>query len=87
MERLKDPSQEKSKDKLKAYISAKITSLFSEVLDLTDVALGDPGRQRALRSKVLKISNDIIRTVQRELDEKYTVKYVPPTEDVIVVRK
>jgi hypothetical protein len=81
-----DNIKDKSKDKLKAFFAAQITSLFGDILDLTEVALGDPGRQKALRSKVLKLSNDAIRTVQREVEERYTVSYVPPATDVIFVR-
>jgi hypothetical protein len=78
---------DKSKEKLKAFLGTQITTLFSEILDFTEVAVGDKERHKILRSKILKVSNDAIRTISREVDEKYLVEFVSKTEDLIIVRK
>lgn len=80
-------SESKSRDKLKSFVSAEITKLFGNILDFTDVALGDADRQKALRSKVLTLSNNAIRTISKEIDDRYVVEYDAPTNDVIVIRK
>jgi len=77
----------KSKSKLKGFVSEQITQLFGNILDFTDVALGNAERQKALRSKVLTLSNNTIRAISKEIDERYEVVYDAPTNDVIVVRK
>jgi len=82
-----DMSDMKSKEKLKAFFAAEITSLFSDILDLTEVALGDVARQKILRSKILKIANSSIRSVNKEVEDKYDIQYIPPSEDIVIVRK
>ena len=78
---------DRSGDKLSSFISAEITKLFGNILDFTDVALGDAERQKALRSKVLTLSNNTIRAIGKEISERYEVDYSAPTNDVIVVRR
>lgn len=77
---------DKSKDKLKVFLSAQITALFGAILDFSTVAVGDKERMKALRSKVLKLGNDTIRKVGKEVDERYSVVYSAPTEEIIVVK-
>lgn len=77
----------RSREKLERYIHNEITKLFSSVLDYAEVAVDGKERYLNLRSKILKVSNDAIREIKREIDSRYLVKYVPPAEDVIVVRQ
>jgi len=75
----------RSKQKLKLEIKQRITEMFSSILDYTEVAVGDPDRYNALRGKILRVSNDTIRDVERMLDKEYTVEFIP-TNDVVVIR-
>lgn len=77
----------RSREKLKKYVHSEITKLFTSVLDYAEVAVGSKERYANLRSKILKVSNDAIREIKREIDTRYGVIYVPPAEDVVVVRQ
>jgi len=78
---------DKSKEKFKSYVHKQVTDMFTTILDFTEVAVGDKDRHRALRAKILRLSNDAIRNIHREIDSSYNVEFVAPTEDIIVVRK
>ena len=77
----------RSREKLKNYIHGEITKLFTAVLDYAEVAVDGKERYTNLRSKILKVSNDAIREIKREVDTRYGVSYIPPAEDVVVVRQ
>lgn len=77
----------RSREKLQKYIRNEITKLFSSVLDYAEVAVDGKERYMNLRSKILKVSNDAIREIERELVSRYSVNYIPPAEDVIVVKQ
>jgi len=77
----------RDREKLKNFIHSEITKLFSSVLDYTEVAVDGKERYMNLRSKILKVGNDSIREIKKELDTRYNVKYDPPSEDVIIVDK
>lgn len=78
---------ERSKDKFKRYVEEEIKKLFTGVLDYTEVAIDGADRFKALRSKILKLGNDAIRDISREIDNRYIVTYVSPAEDIIIVNK
>jgi hypothetical protein len=61
--------------------------LFGSVLDYAEVAVDGKDRFMNLRAKVLKVGNDAIREVNKELDTNYKIEYDSRTEDVIVVDK
>jgi len=77
----------RDREKLKTFIHSEITKLFSAVLDYTEVAVDGKERYMNLRSKILKVGNDTIREIKKELDTRYVVKFDPQTMDVIVVDK
>ena len=77
---------ERSKHKLKRDIENEITSLFHQVLDISEVAIGDAYRYKSFRAKVLRFGNDAIRDVKKILDRNYTVEFVPTNEDIVEVR-
>jgi len=81
-----DKAADKSKDRLKAFLSAQVTALFGGILDYCEVAVGDKERMKVLRSKILKLSNDSIRKVNKELDDRYAVTYDAPTDDIIMIK-
>ncbi len=82
-----DCKKDKAKERLNNFISQEVTTMFSNILDFTEVAVGDRDRHKALRSKVLKISNDTIRSIQKEVCDRYSLKFIPPVKDIIVVKK
>lgn len=59
--------------------------MFEAILDYTQIACSDPMTFKALRSKILRVGNDCIRTINNNLSE-YDIKYIPKTEEVIVIK-
>ena len=84
--RLMEDRLERSKDRLKRDIEKEITKLFDQVLDISEVAIGDPQRYKPFRAKVLRSGNDAIREVKKLLDINYAVEFVPSKEDIIEVK-
>jgi len=76
-----------SKEKLKSMSHSEITKLFSSILDFAEVAIDGKDRYLNFRSRVLKLSNDAIREIKKEIDTNYEVNYTALTEDLIVVKK
>ena len=56
-----------------------------QILDLVDVSLGDEGKFKAIRSKILRVINDAGRNFDKELERYYVMEYVSTVDDVIVV--
>ena len=77
----------RSREKLKKYVHGEITKLFSSVLDYAEVAVDGKERYMNLRSKILKVSNDTIREIKKEIDSRYYVAYQPPAEDIVVIKQ
>ena len=82
----KEEILERSKDRLKRGIEKEITKLFDQVLDISEVAIGDAYRYKSFRAKVLRSGNDAIREVKKLLDRNYTVEFIPSREDIIEVQ-
>jgi hypothetical protein len=55
-----------------------------QILDLVDVSLGDEGKFKAIRSKILRVINDAGRNFDKELERHYLMEYVSTADDVIV---
>jgi hypothetical protein len=55
-----------------------------QILDLVDVSLGDEGKFKAIRSKILRVINDAGRNFDKELERHYLMEYVSTSDDVIV---
>lgn len=77
----------RSKDKLKRDVEKEITKFFDHILDISEVAIGDPQRYKPFRSKVLRAGNDAIREAKKILDKNYKILYVPTSEDIIEIHK
>jgi len=84
---MRDVGQDRvrSKHRLKQEVKQRVTQMFSSILDYSEVAIGDAGRYKALRAKILTVSNDAIREIERVIDTDYTVEFIP-TNDVVVVK-
>jgi hypothetical protein len=73
----------RSKDKLKQYIEDEITKFFGSTLDYAEVAVDGKERFKMFRSRILKLGNDVIRELKKELDQHYDVHFVSTFEEVI----
>lgn len=78
---------DRNKEKLKREIKDEVTTLFEKVLDYAQVACPTPDTFKVLRSKVLRVGNDCIRNVHKNLDGHYDVEYIATTEEVIEIKK
>ena len=85
LDRFKDRTQ-RDMDKLKRDIDHSIINSIDHILDISEVAIGDPQRYKSFRSKVLRAANDSIRDIKRILDSNYQVVYVSTSEDIIQVQ-
>jgi hypothetical protein len=79
------PVQIKSREKFQKTVKEIHDKVAGQVLDLVDVSLGDEGKFKAIRSKILRLINDAGRLFQKELERHYVMEYVSTSEDVIVV--
>ena len=84
---LDSKSDLRSKEKLKSFVQGEVTKLFSSILDFAEVAVDGKERYLSFRSKVLKLSNDAIREIKKEVDTRYDVEYTPPAEDIIIIKQ
>jgi len=74
----------KSKDKLNRVVEEEVTKLFESVLDYAQVACPTPDTYKVLRSKILRVGNNCIRTLKKRL-EHYDVEYKATSEDIIEI--
>jgi hypothetical protein len=81
-----DSTKDRHKEKLFLFLDQEIKSLQKRVLDLSEVAIPEE-TWRAFRSKILGVTNDLKREIQKEITNNYMVKYDPKVvyEDVIVI--
>lgn len=79
-------SNEKSREKLAKDIEMEITDLFEQVLDYSQVACPTKDTYTVLRSKILRVGNNCIRTVKKVL-QQYEVEYIPQAEEIIEIKQ
>jgi len=77
---------DKHKEKLMRCVADEVTKMFEKVLDYSEVAVPNHDQYKKLRSKVLRLGNDCIRNIGKEIGNRYIVKYDPPAETVIEVK-
>ena len=75
--------QDKHKEKLIKTVSEEVTTLFEKVLDYAEVAVPNAEQYKKLRSKILRVGNNCIRNVSKEINLHYEVKYIPSAETII----
>lgn len=84
----KDIVQAKSKDKLIGNVrEVIINDGAKKILDFAEVTIGDSGRFKSYRAKVLRVLNDVVRKLQNEITSHYTVEYESNMESVVEVRR
>ena len=74
--------EERSMQKLKAMVKEEVTSEFEQILDFAQVACPE-AQFRQLRSKILRVGNNCIRNIHKNLEDHYKVEYMAPGEDII----
>jgi len=74
---------DKHKEKLIKVVTDEVTTLFEKVLDYAEVAVPNSDQYKKLRSKILRVGNNCIRNISKEVTLHYNVKYISPTETVI----
>lgn len=87
MDSKEDAVLARSRDKLKRDVEVSVLKSADDILNIAEVAIGDPQRYKAFRSKVLRSANDAVREVKKTLDMNYQVLFVPTNEDIIQVRR
>jgi len=74
----------RSRDKLNRMVEEEVTKMFESVLDYAQVACPTPDTYKVLRSKILRVGNNCIRTVKKKLDH-YDIEYKAIAEDIVEV--
>ena len=72
---------EKSRKKLQQVMRREVTKMMEQSLDFADVACSKDNFKQ-LRSKILRVGNNCIRDLEKELNS-YTVKYNNVIEELI----
>ena len=75
---------EKSKEKLRGAIHGDVTKMFEAVLDYVQVACPNTETYKVLRAKILRVGNNCIRNLHKELDN-YDMEYTNVTEEIIEI--
>jgi len=78
--------ENKHTQKLKSMVKMEVTHMFEQALDFVQVACPEPNF-KPLRSKILRVGNNCIRNIHRELDERYDVLYKASSEDIIEIQQ
>lgn len=76
----------RSRDKMNRLVEEEVTKLFESVLDYAQVACPTSETYKVLRSKILRVGNNCIRTLKKRL-EHYDVEYKASAEDIIEIQQ
>lgn len=82
-----DVVMKRSRDKLKKEVETNVLRSADAILNIVEVAIGDPERYKIVRSKILRSANDAVRDIKKNLDIYYQVLFVPINEDIIKVQR
>jgi len=78
---------DKHQEKIIKSISNEITDLFEKILDYAEVAVPNGDQYKKLRSKILRIGNNCIRNISKEIVGHYSVTYNAPGETIIEITR
>lgn len=78
--------EDKSRNKLKAAVNDRVTTMFQKVLDFVEVVCPTRENYKSMRSKILGLGNDCIRKLNKDIDH-YDVNYKSTGEELIEVRR
>jgi len=76
---------DKHREKMDRMVQEEITKMFEKVLDYAEVAVPNNDQYRKLRSKILRVGNNCIRNIQKNVEKYYDVKYRAPAETIVEV--
>jgi len=76
---------DRHKIKMDSMIKDEVTRMFEKVLDYAEVAVPNGDQYKKLRSKILRVGNNCIRNIQKDIEKDYIVKYRALSETVIEV--
>jgi hypothetical protein len=79
--------KEWSKKKLQDSVKSSITKMFEDILDFSEVAVGDDSRYKLLRSKILRIGNNAIRGLNGDIEKNYEVMFTGLGRDEVRINK
>jgi hypothetical protein len=75
-------ANEKSRERLGKLVEEEVTHMFEQILDYAQVACPTPDTYKVLRSKILRVGNNCIRSLKTQL-KHYDIEYKAVAEDVI----
>ena len=76
---------DRHREKMNGMINDEITKMFEKILDYAEVAVPNGDQYKKLRSKILRIGNNCIRSIQKDVEKHYDVKFKPQAETIIEV--
>jgi len=76
---------DKHKEKMNHMVKDEVTKMFEKILDYAEVAVPNNDQYKKLRSKILRVGNNCIRNIRKDIDRHYDVKYKAPAETIIEV--
>ena len=72
------------RERFKRFIQERITVLFEEVLNYTEVAVPNKYTYDKIRSRVLTAGNNAIRDLQREC-QNFEIRYIPRVSEFVEI--
>jgi len=76
---------DRHREKMNIMVNDEITRMFEKVLDYAEVAVPNGDQYKKLRSKILRVGNNCIRNIQKDIEKNYDVKYKAQSETIIEV--
>jgi len=76
---------DRHKAKMDNMIKDEVTRMFEKVLDYAEVAVPNGEQYRKLRSKILRIGNNCIRNIQKDVEKHFDVRYKATSETIVEV--
>ena len=77
---------DKHKEKLIKVMSEEITVLFEKILNYAELSVANREQYKVLRSRILRLGNNTIRNLSKEINTRYDIKYNPPAETIIEIK-
>ena len=87
MDKRESPQQTRSRELFNSKIDSIMKEMFGSILDFVEVAIGSKEKFMPLRSKILRVSNDAVRNLKKELERHYIMDYVSDTREVLIFKQ
>ena len=78
---------DRHKAKMDDMIKDEVTKMFEKVLDYAEVAVPNNEQYKKLRSKILRVGNNCIRNIQKNIEKHYNIKYKASAETIVEIYK